>query len=340
MRIIFLILFALISLAETTDAAESLNPIEIKEWQVAYGGRSRDPFAESANSVWFVDQGGQYLARLNPTTGKMTKKSLDDEPGPHNLIVGSDGIVWYSGNLSGYIGRYDPSTGKIEKISMPNKSPRDPDTLVFDKSGKHIWFTAQWGNIVGRLTIASRKVDLIKVPISRARPYGIIVAPNGVAWVALLGTDKLASVDPLTLKLTEHRVAAGSRPRRVDATADGRIYYTDYRRSYLGRLDPKSGKLDEWALPGGGDSDPYAMAVDKRGRVWVVETGVDPNTFVGFDPAQKKSSRLHRSPPVPAVCATCIITNPRIPCGLAPIKIRSGAPLLANRLSIGPYCRI
>jgi virginiamycin B lyase len=222
---------------------------------------------------------------------------LSDEPGPHNLIVGSDGIVWYSGNLSAYIGRYNPSTGKIEKINMPNKNPEDPHTLVFDKSGRHIWFTAQWSNIVGRLTVAARKVDLIRVPTARARPYGIIVAPNGVAWVALLGTDKLASVDPNTLKLTEHSVARGARPRRVDATPDGRIYYTDYRRGYLGRLDPKTGKLDEWALPGGDGSDPYAMAVDRRGRVWVVETGVSPNTFVGFDP---KLSKIISVTPIPS----------------------------------------
>jgi virginiamycin B lyase len=226
------------------------------------------------------------LARLDPVTGKMTKRSLADEPGPHNLIVSSAGIVWYSGNLSGYIGRYDPKTDKLDKIKMPKGGPRDPHTMVFDKNEKHIWFTAQWGNVVGRLSIASGQIDLISVPTRRARPYGISVAPGGAVWVALLGTDKLASIDPRTLKLTEHKVAAGARPRRVDAAPDGRIYYTDYRRGFLGRLDPKTSKLDEWALPSGDGSDPYGLAVDKRGRIWVVETGVSPNIFVGFDPAK------------------------------------------------------
>jgi len=279
------------------DAADALNPVEIKEWNIAFGGRSRDPFAENASSVWFVGQGGHYLARLNPGTGKVTKKDLSDEPGPHNLIVGRDGIVWYSGNLAAYIGRYDPKSGKLEKIPMPNNAPRDPHTLVFDASEKHIWFTAQWGNMVGRLTIASRKVDLVQVPTGRARPYGIIVAPNGIPWVALLGTDKLASVDPKTLKLTEHKIKSGARPRRLDVTPDGRIYYTDYRRGYLGRLDPKSGKLDEWKLPAGSGADPYGMAVDKHGRVWVVETGASPNNFVGFDPVQ---NRIFSITPIPS----------------------------------------
>lgn len=268
------------------EAVDVLNPVEIKEWNVTFGGRSRDPFAERADSVWFVGQGGNYLARLNPITGKMTRKMLDDEPGPHNLIVGSDGIVWYSGNLASYIGRFDPNSGQLDKIGMPDSKAEDPHTLVFDANGKHIWFTVQWGNFVGRLTVASRKVDLIPISTRRARPYGITIAPNGVPWVALLGTDKLASVNPRTLKVTEHRVSPGARPRRVDATPDGRIYYTDYRRGYLGRLDPATNKLDEWALPAGSSAAPYGMAVDRQGRIWVVETGPSPNTFVGFDPVK------------------------------------------------------
>ena len=286
MQTIILFISAMIYAASPADAADVLNPVGIKEWNITFGGRSRDPFAERADSVWFVGQGGHYLARLDPTNGRLTRKTLDDEPGPHNLIVGSDGVVWYSGNLSGYIGRFDPTTGQLDKIAMPNKKAGDPHTLVFCPRGKHIWFTVQWGNFVGRLTVANRKVDLIPVPTRRARPYGIIIAPNGAPWVALLGTDKLASVDPRALKLTEHSIAAGARPRRVDATPDGRIYYTDYRRGYLGRLDPATGKIDEWALPAGGDADPYGMAVDGSGRVWLVETGPSPNTLVGFDPVQ------------------------------------------------------
>lgn len=150
--------------------------------------------------------------------------------------------------------------------------------------------------MVGRLIIATRKVDIFPMRTSRARPYGIAVAPNGVVWAALLGTDKLASIDPSSLKLTEHKVVSGARPRRVDVTPDGRIYYVDYRRGFLGRFDPNSNKLDEWALPGGNGSEPYGMAVDKRGRVWVVETGVSPNTFIGFDPAINKISSITAIP--------------------------------------------
>ena len=37
-------------------------------------------------------------------------------------------------------------------------------------------------------------------------------------------------------------------------------------------------------MPSGASSRPYAMAVDDQDRVWAVESGVQPNLFVGFDP--------------------------------------------------------
>lgn len=271
-------------LAPEMATAEELSPIKIEEWEVPFGGRTRDPFAASEDAVWFVGQRGHYLARFNPRTGEFFKRDLPDEAGPHNLIVGSDGIVWYAGNLRAYIGRYDPVSDTISKIEMPDPAARDPHTLVFDRTEEHIWFTVQGGNFVGRLTLADASVDLIPVPTERARPYGIKISGDGTPWVVLLGTHKIASIDPQTLALTEYELPhEASRPRRLEITDDGRVWYADTGRGYLGMYDPNVNAFREWPLPGGERSQPYGMASDAEGRVWVVETGVQPNRFIGFD---------------------------------------------------------
>ena len=265
-------------------AAEEIHPIQIEEWEVPYEGRARDPFAAGEDEVWFVGQRGHYLGRFTPSTGEFFKRDLPDEPGPHNLIVGSDGVVWYAGNLKGYIGRYDPETDEITQIQMPDPAVRDPHTLVFDEGEQHIWFTAQGGNFVGRLNVADHSVELVPVPTPRARPYGIKIAEDGTPWIVLLGTNKLASVNPQTLELTEHVIPAEeARPRRLEITSDGRIWYADFARGYLGVYEPQAKSFGEWALPSGEDSRPYGMASDEQDRVWVVESGVTPNLFVGFD---------------------------------------------------------
>ncbi|NNG05147.1 MAG: lyase [Inquilinus sp.] len=268
-------------------AADAVSPVDIEEWTVPYGSsRPRDPDAVGDREVWFVGQRGDYLARLDPGPGDCVRRDLERNTGPHNLIVGADGVVWYAGNRQGHIGRYDPASDTIEKIAMPDDAARDPHTLIFDAGERQIWFTVQNGNFVGRLRVADRSVDLIPVPSRGARPYGIVVSPDGVAWIALFGTNKLASVDPETLTLTEHPLpVSGARPRRLGLTSDGQVYFVDYARGRLGRLDPGSGAVREWPMPSGRRARPYGMAIDGQDRIWFVESGPSPNNFVGFDPA-------------------------------------------------------
>ena len=279
-------------------AADPVNPIEIEEWEVEFGGRPRDPFAAGEDEIWFVGQRGDYLAKLTPSTGEIFRRDLPDAAGPHNLIVGSNGIVWYAGNAAGYIGRYDPATDTFERIDMPDPAARDPHTLVFDPGEAHIWFTVQGGNFVGRLTVADRGVELIPIPTRGARPYGIRVAADGTPWIVLLGTNKIATVDPATAELMEIEIPAdGARPRRVEIASDGRVWYADYRRGYVGRYDPTDDTFAEYALPSGDAARPYGTAMDDQDRLWVVETGVSPNLMVGFD---TRKAEIFSVTPIPS----------------------------------------
>jgi virginiamycin B lyase len=85
------------------------------------------------------------------------------------------------------------------------------------------------------------------------------------------------------MKMRRFTLPEGARPRRIVVTGDA-IWYGDYARGYLGRLDPATGKVREFAMPAGGGSLPYAMAGDDKGRIWLAETGVRPNRLVAFDP--------------------------------------------------------
>ena len=274
------------TLIHSASIAQDAKPIEITEWKVPYENTlPRDPWVGGPDLVWFVGQQGDYAATLKPSTGEFRRYDLTRGAGPHTVIANEQG-AWYAGNRSQHIGLIDPASGKIEKIKLPGKGQRDVHTMDFTADG-NIWFTVQHGNQIGYLDTKTRNITLHEVVTPDARPYGLIVA-KGRPWVALFGTNKLATVDASGKVVEIVLPRDEARPRRIAVTPDGLVWYGDYAGGYLGRYNPKTAVIDEWRMPGGEDSRPYAMTSDDQGRPWLVETGLMPNRFVGFDPATQK----------------------------------------------------
>ena len=286
MRSVLLALVALPVLTSgVTAQAGPKAPVQITEWTVPWEKtRPRDPYVDGQGKVWFVGQAGNYIAHLDPASGQFKRFEIEEGTHPHNLIVDKSGKVWFAGNRNARIGALDGATGKSAIYPMPAGSARDPHTMIFDAKGG-IWFTAQGGNAVGYLDTKSGKVQVADVSTKSARPYGIVMDAKGRPWFAQLGTNKIGMIDPATLKITDYALANDrSRVRRLEVTADGAVWYGDYTRGMLGRFDPATGTTKEFPMPSAATSLPYAMAQDDRGRLWLVETGVQPNLLVGFDP--------------------------------------------------------
>ena len=90
------------------------------------------------------------------------------------------------------------------------------------------------------------------------------------------------------MEITEYPLPnAEARARRLAFTPDGFLWYGDSARGYLGRFDPKTGKVKEWLSPSGPYSEPYALTTVGN-IVWYAETAMKQNTVVRFDPATEK----------------------------------------------------
>lgn len=272
-------------------------PVDVKEWPVEWGGRPRDPHVAPNGKVWFVGQAGNYIANLDPASGKFTRFEIDDGVHPHNLIVDSDGMVWYAGNRAAHVGKLDPATGKVTKYPTGDPAARDPHTMVFDGKG-NIWFTLQGANMIGRLVKASGDVRLWTVPTGGARPYGIKVDASGRPWVVLVGTHKIATIDPQRMKLEEIALPdEGTRPRRVEISSDGAIWYVDFNEGEIGRYNPETGETQEWMSPFGESAALYGTAMDAQDRFWFVAGGPEPAMFGGFD---TKTKTFIEGTPIPS----------------------------------------
>jgi len=125
-------------------------------------------------------------------------------------------------------------------------------------------------------------------------------------WIAHLGTNQLGRVDQNTGALKAYPLPdAGARPRRLAITSDGTVWYTDYARGYLGALDPATGKVREWASPGGAQSGPYGISIGTDGQLWYDEAGT--GDMVAFNP---KTQQMTVVPiPTPGAIVRHMVTD-------------------------------
>lgn len=283
--VILVFSFFSVSHANTETGNKGIN---VKEWQVPWpDSRPRDPAVDSNGIVWFCGQAGNYIANLDPLTGKFSQFVIPDNTHPHNLIIDADDFIWYAGNRNSHIGKLNPKTGDIEQYTMPGDVGIDPHTLVFNAE-QNIWFTAQWANKVGYLNVKTGEITLIDIPIASARPYGIKVDYDNTPWVVLFGIDKIARINPVDFSvqlfdLTDKK----ERPRRLEITQDNTIYYLDHNLGYLGAYNPMTKQMKRWLLSEGEHSKLYGSAIDNHDRIWLALTGSQPNKIKVFDTYSK-----------------------------------------------------
>ncbi len=241
---------------------------EITLWDVpTRGSRPHDPMAARDGSIWWSGQLANKLGRLDPKTGAIREYTLKTpHTAPHGLVEDKAGNIWFTGNFIGIIGKLDPKTGVTTEYKLPDPAAKDPHTLVFDHSGN---------------------IKLVHPPTANARPYGMAVNSKNVVHFVEFGSNKIAVIDN-AMKIREYVLPdPAARPRRIATGPGDIVWYTDFARGYLGRLDPKTGKVTEWPSPSGPKSQPYGIVFTK-GALWYSESLAQPCTIVRFDPQTQK----------------------------------------------------
>ena len=70
-------------------------------------------------------------------------------------------------------------------------------------------------------------------------------------------------------------------PHDVAPAPDGTVWFTGQREGFLGRFDPRSGKLEK--IPLGAGAAPHGVILGPDGAAWVTDGG--QNAIARVDPA-------------------------------------------------------
>jgi virginiamycin B lyase len=147
----------------------------------------------------------------------------------------------------------------------PGSHPHD--VAAEPVAGGRVFYTAQQTGKLGILDPASGRFE--EVPLGKdSAPHGVIVGPDGAAWVTDGGQNAIVRVDPGTRTVTRWPLPAENGNVNLNTlTFDkaGRVWFTG-QNGYYGRLDPATGAVRVWKAPRG--RGPYGITTTPSGEVW------------------------------------------------------------------------
>jgi virginiamycin B lyase len=239
-------------------------------------GPSRMPFSAAPGKdgyLWIPDFGvANKITRLDPKTGAMEDFPVPNAgtAGIHSAVEAPDGSVWLTEQASNKLGRWDPQTKQITEYQDPyleGKEGIEPGgskhTVRFDPHG-NAWAT---GDPLSRF---DRETGKFTNYWETGRTYSLTNDSDGNIWFTIIKSPgQIAKMDWQTLKITRYAVPTkdGS-PHRIQIGSKGIIWFTEYDSGKLGRLDPQTGTFEEYDLPTGPLTHPYAVGIDAEGDVW------------------------------------------------------------------------
>ena len=218
---------------------------------------------DSKGMIWFPAGLIGAVGRLDPRTGEVQTwkaplgDTSKDAEGPlHDILVDKEDNIWVTGGGQSKIFKFDQKTFQYASWDVSAEYGLKPHTGEFDRDGNY-WFTMQTGK-------------------------------PGKGWVVKL--------DPRTGKQTGYPTKAdyphpyGPEPYGLVVDSKGTVWFTELFGSKLGKIDPKTGELTEYATPIP-DAGPRRLALDSKGNLWFTECFVgkigklDPTTmkFTDYD---------------------------------------------------------
>jgi len=130
-----------------------------------------------------------------------------------------------------------------------------------------VYYTAQRTGRLGILDPATRKVEEVALGTGSA-PHGVIVGPDGAAWVTDGGQNAIVRVDPATKAVKKWPLPQGSGYANLNTlTFDrkGRVWFTGQSGLY-GRVDLATNDVKVWQAPRG--RGPYGITTTPAGDVY------------------------------------------------------------------------
>lgn len=197
---------------------------------------------------------------------------------PHDVAVDPQGNGWVS-ERSGKLGKLDPKTLEYSEVSLP-AGVAAPDgqllgNLQIDAKG-HLWVpdgsNFRWLDYdinTGKFT----SYDWPKDVRAEAGGNSMLIHPNGSIWETSGNQVRMLNTSSKEFKFFDTpSYLATQKPNGaygITVAGDGSVWWAEDMADRMSRIDPVTGKVEEYKIPFDGLAYPRRMSHDARGDIWV-----------------------------------------------------------------------
>jgi len=168
--------------------------------------RGSSPYGIAVNSKgvpFFSQSGSNRLGSINPETMEITEYALPNAASrPRRIAITSDDVLWYTDYPRGYLGMYGPKTGTHKEWPSPSGAKAAPYGIA--AIGNIVWYSESGAkkNTLVRFDPETEKFQTWLIPVGgghadvvRTIVRNMMPSPQGTLWLALSGTNGIASVE-------------------------------------------------------------------------------------------------------------------------------------------------
>ena len=198
---------------------------------------------------------------------------------PHEVTVDSEGNGWVSQRRGGKLGRLDPKTLTYSEVSPPPAESTSVQlNAIWAAPQNKLWFldvgpNRRWLTYDTKSKEFNQFKMTTKLRTGAAGGNTMRVHPNGTVWFNAIGNNTVIRLDPKTKEFTGFEVPSGVKagrsasPYGMAIAGDGYIWIAENAMNKMGRVDPISGKIDEFDIPVE-NAVPRKGGPDAEGNVW------------------------------------------------------------------------
>ncbi len=159
------------------------------------------------------------------------------------------------------------------KVNAPGTAPWDVQPM----DDGSIWYTGEYGNLVGHYDPATGQKEEYRVRVPVSQPRNMTVDADGYIWFTANFRSYVGKLDPATgqheIFYAQNREEAHD-PFAIVRAEDGTMWVSYQNTNFIGRLAPGETVFDTFELPTL-RSRPYSLAFDPGGDLWFGSNGTN-----------------------------------------------------------------